>query len=104
VAEVVPALPLTAALLLTLSLAAALTIASTLAPPPPPTAAATVRWLPERVNLPLDEVAVVFAIGVITAQLQRPFVCLDRIGPFLDRLRGADFRAADRAIQCIAEV
>jgi uncharacterized membrane protein required for colicin V production len=96
------ALPLTAALLLTLSLAAALTIASTLAPA---TTTAAVRWLPERVNLPLDEVAVVFAIGVITAQLQRRLVCLDRIGPFLDRLlRSGFFELLTRAIQCIAEV
>ena len=94
----------TAALLLTLSLAAALTpaltIASTLA-----TAPTLIGWLPERVNLPLDEVAVVFAIGVITAQLQRRLVCLDRIGPFLYRLlRSGFFELLTRAIQRIAEV
>jgi hypothetical protein len=99
-------LPLTAPLLLTLSLAAALTlaltIASTLATAPTPT---LIRWLPERVNLPLHEVAVVFAIGVITAQLQRRLVCLDRIGPFLYRLlRSGFFKLLTQAIQRIAEV
>jgi hypothetical protein len=95
-------LTLTAALLLTLSLAAALTIASTLATASTPT---LIGWLPERVNLPLDEVAVVFAIGVITAQLQRRLVCLDRLGPFLYRLlRCGFFDLLTRAIQRIAEV
>jgi hypothetical protein len=97
-------LPLTVALLLTLSLAAALTIASALATATA-TATALIGWAPERVDLPLDEVAVVFAIGVITAQLQRRLVCLDRIGPFLYRLlRSGFFELLTRAIQRIAEV
>ena len=99
-------LSLTAALLLTLSLAAALTpaltVASTLATAPTPT---LIGWLPERVNLPLDEVAVVFAIGVITAQLQRRLICLDRLGPFLyGLLRRGFFELLTHAIQRIAEV
>jgi hypothetical protein len=85
---------------LILSLAAALAIAPTLAPAP-----ALIGWLPECVDLPLDEVAVVFAVGVITAQLQRCLVRLDRIGPFLYRLlRGGLFELLTRAIQRIAEV
>ena len=87
---------------------AALTIASTLATAAAPTSAPTpilIGWLPERVNPPLDEVAVVFAIGVISAQLQRRLVCLDRISPFLDRLLRSGFlQLLTRAIQCIAEV
>jgi hypothetical protein len=47
------------------------------------TSASLIGWLPKRINLPFDQVAVVFAIGIITAQLQRRVVCLDRLGPFL---------------------
>jgi hypothetical protein len=95
-------LALTIASPLAAALTLALTIATTLATAPTPT---LIGWLPERVNLPLDEVAVVFAIGVITAQLQRRLVCLDRIGPFLYRLlRSGFFELLTRAIQRIAEV
>jgi hypothetical protein len=60
---------------------------------------------PERVNLPLNEITVVFAIGVIAAQLQRRVVCLDRIGPLLYRLLGSGlFILLTRAIEGIAEV
>jgi hypothetical protein len=104
------ALPLTAPLLLALCRGAALTLtiaatATATATTAATTATALVGWLPERVNLPLDEVAVVFAIGVITAQLQRRLVCLDRIGPFLYRLlRSGFFEPLTHAIQSIAEV
>ena len=95
-------MPLTAALL-TLSLAAALTMASTLSTTTP--ASTLIGGLPECINLPLDEVAVVFAIRVITAQLQRRLVCLDSIGPFLYRLlRSGLLELLTCAIQRIAEV
>jgi hypothetical protein len=96
-------LPPPAALTPALTIASALATAPTLA-----TAAPTptlIGWRPQRVNPPLDEVAVVFAIGVISAQLQRRLVCLDRIGPFLYRLlRSGFFELLTRAIQRIAEV
>ena len=94
----------TAALLLTLSLAIAPTLAAApaLATAPAPT---LIGWPPQCVDLPLDEVAVVSAVGVITAQLQRRLVRLDRIGPFLYRLlRSGFFELLTRAIQRIAEV
>jgi hypothetical protein len=103
-------LPLTATLLLTLPLAAAvaLALASALASASTSTSAPTptlIGWLPERVNLPFDEVAVVSAIGVITAQLQRGLICLDRIGPLLYRLlRSGFFELLPRPKQRIAEV
>src|ERR1039457_5372543 len=68
-------------------------------------AATLIRRLSERVNLPIDEVAIVFAIGVISAQLQRRIVRLHRLGPFLNGLLRSEFlQLLARTIERIAEV
>jgi hypothetical protein len=48
-----------------------------------PATPALIWRLPKRINLPLDEIAIVFAIGVITAQLQRCVICLESVRPSL---------------------
>ena len=61
--------------------------------------------LPERIDLALHQVAVVLAIGIVCAQLQRGLVGLYRLGPLLQGfLRGSLFGLLSRAIQRIAEV
>ncbi len=89
---------------LALAIALAATAAATTAAAA--TTTASLIWrLPERVNLPLDEVAVVLAIRVVATQLQRRIVCLNRIRPFLyGVLRSGLLDLLTRAIQCIAEV
>jgi hypothetical protein len=50
----------------------------------PAAATPALIWrLSKRINLPLDEIAIVFAIGVITAQLQRCVICLESVRPSL---------------------
>src|SRR5215469_1426657 len=97
---------------LALSLAVARRLASS-AVPAIATAAATLtattpalrRRLPKRIDLPLDEIAIVFAVGVIAAQLQRCVICLESVRPSLYRLLRSGFlELLTRAIQRIAQV
>jgi hypothetical protein len=90
------------------ALAVAFALASTApsaATPTPSAAAAALGRLAERGNLALHEVAVVFAVGVIGAELQCRVVRFDRVGPFLyGVLGGGFFDLLAGAIECVAEV
>src|SRR6516162_6410660 len=68
-------------------------------------APAPIWRLPKRIDLPLDEIAIVLAVGVTTAQLQRSVICLESIRPSLYRLLRSGFlELLTRAIERIAQV